>query len=146
MQAKTGSRGFTLIELMIAVAIAGIVAAIAIPAYGEYVIRARLPQAHNNLSTLRIRLEQFFQDNRTYEGACVAGTAAPLPAQDDFTYACPTLTATTFVATATGRAGTPVAGFTFTIDQNNLRQSTALPDGWGAEPLNCWVTKKGGGC
>lgn len=139
-------RGFTLIELMVTVAIVAIIAAVAIPAYGEYVVRSRLPQAHNNLAMLRVKLEQHFQDNRSYEGACAAGSAAPLPAQDDFTYACPTLTGTTYLATATGRAGTPVAGFTFSIDHANARRSTALPQGWGAAPLNCWVTRKGGGC
>lgn len=140
--------GFTLIEMMITVAIVAIIAAVAIPAYGEYVVRARLPQAHNSLSDLRIKLEQYFQDNRTYAGACAAGTAAPLPASDDFTYACPadTLTAAGFVAVATGRAGTPMAGFTFTIDQNNARRSTALPAGWGTAPRDCWVVRKGGAC
>jgi len=69
--------GVTLIELMVTVAIIAIIASVAIPAYGDYVKRGRLPQATNALSSMRAKLEQYFQDNRTYIGACVAGTNAP---------------------------------------------------------------------
>lgn len=138
--------GITLIELMIAVAIVSILAAVAVPSYREYSMRGKIPQATNALSTLRVQLEQYYQDNRTYVGACAAGTVATLPPADDFTYSCPTLTATTFTAQATGVASRAMNGFTYTIDQSNNRRTTAVPSGWGTAPIECWVTKKGGVC
>ncbi|KQV61633.1 MULTISPECIES: type IV pilin protein [unclassified Duganella] len=140
--------GFTLIELMVTVAIIAILAAVAIPAYSDYIKTGRLPQATNNLSAMRAKLEQYFQDNRTYIGACAAGTIAALPAADDFTYTCPTLTATTYVVKAVGSGA--VAGFAYTIDESNNKKTVALPTGWGtasdSAPITCWVRKKGGAC
>ncbi|HZW23140.1 type IV pilin protein [Noviherbaspirillum sp.] len=138
--------GFTLIEMMITVAIAAILAAVALPAYTDYVKRGRISQATNNLSSMRVKLEQYFQDNRTYVGACASGTVAPLPAADDFTYSCPTLTATTFTVQAAGVSTGTMNGFTYTIDQANAKSTTALPSGWGTAPVSCWVIKKGGVC
>lgn len=136
--------GVTLIELMVTVAIMAILAAVAIPMYSDYVMRGRIPQATGNLSSMRVKLEQYFQDNRTYVGACVAGTIAPLPPADDFTYTCPTLTATTFTVQATGQGS--MTGFTYTLDESNTKKTTAVPTGWGSAPVSCWVTKKGGAC
>lgn len=138
------ARGFTLIELMVTVAIIAILASIAVPSYTDYVIRGRIPQATNNLSTMRVQLEQHFQDNRTYVGACEAGTVAPLPTSDDFEYTCPTLTEDTFSVVATGTGS--MSGFTYTIDESNAKATTAVPSGWGTAPVACWVLSKGGGC
>jgi type IV pilus assembly protein PilE len=136
--------GITLIELMVAVAIVGILGAIALPAYRDYVTRGRIPQATNNLSTLRVQLEQYFQDNRTYAGACADNTVAPLPASDDFDYSCPTRTATTFVARATGKGS--MTDFIYEINEANQRKTVKVPSGWGTWPADCWHTKKGGSC
>lgn len=143
---RYNNSGITLIELMVAVAIVSILAAVAVPSYRDYTIRGKIPQATNTLSALRVQLEQYYQDNRTYVGACAANTVAPLPAADDFTYTCPTLTDTTFTVQATGVASKGMSGFTYTIDQSNNRRTTALPSGWGTAPVECWVTKKGGVC
>lgn len=148
MERRTASAarqsGVTLIELMVAVAIVAILAAVALPAYGDYVKRGRIPQATNNLAALRVKLEQHFQDNRTYVGACAADSIAPLPPADDFTYTCPTLTASTFLLKAEGSG--PMAGFSYTIDESNNKKTTALPSGWGTAALDCWVRAKGGKC
>jgi type IV pilus assembly protein PilE len=138
--------GFTLVELMVTVAIAAILAAVAVPSYTDYVKRGRISQATNNLSSMRVKLEQYYQDNRTFVGGCAAGTVAPLPANDDFTYSCPVLTDTTFTVQATGVGGNSMAGFTYTIDHLNSKATTALPSGWGTVPATCWVIKKGGIC
>jgi len=140
--------GFTLIEVMVTVAIVAILAAVAIPAYSDYVKSGRIPQATNNLASMRAKLEQYFQDNRTYVGACAAGTIAALPPADDFTYSCPTLTATTYVVKAVGSG--VMADFIYTIDESNNKKTIGLPNGWGAateaSPITCWVRKKGGAC
>lgn len=134
--------GFTLMELMVTVVIIGILTSIALPQYSDYVKRSKIPQATNNLATMRVKLEQFFQDNRKYTGACAAGTIAPLPADDDFKYSC-TLTDTTYTVQADGFGS--MTGFTYSIDDANKKKTLHLPSDWGS-PKDCWVRKKGGAC
>ena len=59
-------RGFTLMELMIVVVMAAIIAAIAVPAYKEQARTARRATAHAALQDAASRQEQFFLDNKTY--------------------------------------------------------------------------------
>jgi type IV pilus assembly protein PilE len=139
-------KGFTLVELMIVVAIIGILASVAMPAYNGYVLRSKLTEAMTELAAMRVKLEQYYQDNRTYAGACAAGTVAPLPSGTRyFTYTCPTLTASAFTATATGIDAQGTGDFVYTIDQNNAKATTGVPSGWTTSGT-CWVTKKGGAC
>lgn len=139
-------RGLTLIELMIVLAIIGIISAFAIPSYQEYSTRGRLTEAHATLSGQRVRMEQFFQDSRTYVGACTAGTTAPPMANTThFTFACGNLTASTFTLTATGASGTNTDGFTFTLDEANARATSAVPSGWTSN-ASCWIIRKCGTC
>jgi type IV pilus assembly protein PilE len=65
--------GFTLVELMIAVAIVGILAAIAIPSYAAYVKRANRTDATRSLSVTAQALERCYSQNFTYAGCAVVG-------------------------------------------------------------------------
>lgn len=126
--------GFTLIELMIVVAIVGILGAVALPSYRDYVLRGKLVDASAQLSDARIKMEQFFQDNRTYDGgACPAATKY-------FTFVCSNLGLTTYTVTATGIGD--LAAYSYTINQGNAKTS-ATPWGNGA---TCWILKKGDSC
>jgi type IV pilus assembly protein PilE len=134
------THGFTLMELLIVVAVIGILAAIAYPAYTDYITRSKIAEATSGLSDGRIKMEQWFQDNRTYAGG-------PVPAAtSNFSFARSNDTATTYTLTATGQTG--MTGFTYTINQNNERRTTAAPAGWaaGTMPATCWITKKNGAC
>jgi len=141
MRNLTLSKGFSLIELMIVVAIISILASIALPAYTDHIRRGRITEAFNELSTMRSRLEMYFLDNRTYVGACQAGTVAPLPAGEFFNYACDNLGINTYTVIATMING---GGFTFSIDQDNVRTTVAAPAGWNTGA--CWIRRKGDVC
>jgi len=141
------TNGFTLMELIVVVTIIAILGAIAFPAYNDYTMRSKIAEATSALSDGRIKMEQFFQDNKTYAGG-------PTPAATTyFTYTVPTATATGYLIVATGNTdpatgNVSMANWIFTIDQNNTKQTTGAPSGWGAStmPTNCWIHKKGGQC
>jgi type IV pilus assembly protein PilE len=145
--------GFTLIEVMITVAIIAIIAAVALPNYIDYVTRSRIVEAKTNLSDMRTRLEQYFFDNRSYPTACIAAASGPagagniyLPASAKFfTVACtpPAMTPTTYTVTATGTGS--MAGFVYTIDQANTHATTSTGP-WGKSSTSCWVSRKNGDC
>ncbi|ALK97482.1 fimbrial protein [Massilia sp. WF1] len=130
--------GFTLIEILIALALIGILSAVAIPAYGSYVLRGRLTEAFTTLSAIQPKAEEYWSNNRTYVGL-------PVPASSDyFDYALSADTSdSSFKLTATGKG---MAGqFVFTIDQNGSRATTGVPSGWTGSS-SCWVDRKGGKC
>jgi type IV pilus assembly protein PilA len=78
---KTVQKGFTLIELMIVVAIIGILAAIAIPAYQDYTIRAQVTEGMNLASAVKAEVAEYYAQNGTWPtdltgGAGTLGHAA----------------------------------------------------------------------
>lgn len=140
--------GFTLVEILVVVALVGILSAIAVPMYGDYVTRSKISEAIAQLSDMRVKMEQFFLDNRTYQGACATGTVAPLPVPPQvryFTYTCPTLQPTTYSIVATGNAAEGMGDFIYSIDQNNTRATQSVPSGW-TQTTTCWTIKKDGSC
>ncbi len=137
--------GFSLVELMIALAIASIIAAFALPAYRDYRQRSFLPEASSGLLLSAMRLEQYYQDNRSYRDGATCGVV--LPAARRFAFSCtPAADGQTFLLTATGVTQDAMDGFTFTLDQSGNTRTTALPEGWGNVPLDCWIDRRGGTC
>lgn len=146
---RSGAAGFTLIEVMITVAIVAILATIAYPSYRDYIIRGQLVEATNGLSTFRANMERHFQDNRTYQ--TVGGFTSPCLVAEaqrrvgNFLISCTaTPAATTYTLQAVGSG--PVNGFTFTINQQDVRATTAVPTGWGAACTTGWIVRRGQPC
>jgi type IV pilus assembly protein PilE len=140
-QLNLNHKGFTLVELMIVVAIISILASIAIPAYSDYVTRGKIAQAISELADARIKMEQFYQDNRTYSpGINAASLGIASGSKSYFTYALSSVGLTSYTITATG-VGT-ISTYSYTINQSNTKTS-ATP--WG-NSSTCWVKSKGGVC
>jgi type IV pilus assembly protein PilE len=146
------ARGFTLIELMITMVVVAVLAAVALPAYTDYVLRSKLTEAHTHLSDLRVKMEQRFQDARTYAGQPCAPTGAAAVQIKYFDFSCTDgPDADSFRIQAAGKAGTDLAGIAFTVNESNVRAtvvtagSTVANKGYVSNP-NCWVTRKGSSC
>ena len=133
---KTNS-GFTLIELLIVILIIGVLAAVGIPAYNDYTTRGKAVEGTSALSDGRIKMEQYFLDNRTYIGG-------PAPAATTyFTYTVGNTSLTTYTITAQGTGS--MSAYTYTINQANAKTSTVAAAWLPASttnPVACWVTRK----
>lgn len=126
---KSSINGFTLIELMITVAILAILMTIAVPAYQDYTTKSKRAEAKVTLMQQAQTLERFFSTNNTY----VAG-AATVTSENGYWQVVPTLTTTTYSLTAS-----PVSPHTdskcssFTLTQTGAQSY----DGTGTTN-DCW--------
>jgi len=140
--------GFTLLELMIVVAVIGILASIAYPMYSDYVTRGQITDGITKLGNFRTQMEKFYMDNRTYQGAGPGGCGLvnpPLQADDYFQITCNALPGPpeTYVVTGTGVKG-GVASFVYTVDQANAKSSTGTAGKY--TNTKCWALRKDGTC
>lgn len=138
--ASQPQHGFTLIELMITVAILGILAAVALPSYNAYVFRSRIPAGLDALSAFQTRMEQRYQDTGNYGTGTACGVAATNAS--NFALSCElTNGGQGFTAKATGSG--PVAGVQYSVDQAGTRKTLSHPKGNPA--TDCWSVR-GGQC
>ena len=131
--------GFTLVELMITVAVIGILSTIALPSYAAYMLRSKIPVGLENLASYQARMEQAYQDTGSYGStACVAS----IPAIANYTLR-GTLSAAGQGFTATVEGTGPLAGVSYSADQDGTRLTLAHPN--GVPTQSCW-TIRGGTC
>ena len=130
-------RGFTLIELMITVAVIGILAAVAYPSYTQYIVRANRSAAQSFMYSVANKQEQYMLDARTYAGA-LSELSVTVPPEVSSKY---TITVSCTMPVATGTctavAGTPAYVITGTPTGTQLANDTKC----GTVTLNQLGTK-----
>ena len=143
---QTKNNGFTLIELMIVIAIVGILASIALPTYNAYVQRGRIAEAPGIMANFRVQMEQFYQDSRNYGTGGNCGVADPAPpAVSFFTYRCVSANAgQTYILTATSAASLGAGAYIYTVNQTNTRATTFY--NFRPQVANCWLTSPSDSC
>ncbi|MFJ2487218.1 type IV pilin protein [Pseudomonas sp. NPDC087639] len=130
---RRSNRGFTLIEIMIVIAIIGIMLTIGIPSYTEYVKKGRRAEVVSLLSEQAQSLERFYTRNNLYTG--ITG----LSAGNDFYTITPTITDQTFLLTATRKSGTAMATDKcgdFTLTNTGVRSMSNATTGLTTK--DCW--------
>ena len=141
-------RGFTLIEVLIAMVVLAILAATAYPLYTEFVRRSKIMEATSTMNDYRVRMEQFFQDNRRYNSAgTTCGVLDPVT-NGNFTFACTNATATGYTLDATGVSAKGMGAFGYQLQVapgGVTRSTTSVYSGWTAAS-NCWTVRKNGDC
>ncbi|BCD98542.1 type IV pilin protein [Marinagarivorans cellulosilyticus] len=129
LKGHTKTKGFTLIELMIAIAIIGILASIALPSYQAYVAKSKLRAAQADVVALSLAIENVYQRTLSYPVLTNAGLAdikdkftswSPSSKAAEFVFTV-TSTATTYTISAAPPTGTSLAGCTLGLNQSNAR-------------------------
>ncbi len=115
---KKVNKGFTLVEILVAVAILGILAAVGYPSYASYVKKAQRADAIHALLVESGRLEEFYLNSDTYDGAAVASTTSP---EGYYTIALSDETAFGYLLTATRSPDNDPECTTLTYDQLGVK-------------------------
>ena len=147
-RAQLSQAGFSLIELMVVVAIVAIIFAVAFPSYERYIVRAKRAVGQNVLMQVADRQQQFFMDNKRFAADLtnLGFTASPFIVDDDgastvagdadavYSVALSNVTATTWTATATplnGQLSRDTSCANLTMNQAGAKGKSGAGD-------NCW--------
>ena len=122
--------GFTLIELMIVVAIISILAAIALPAYSRYVVKAARSDGKAALVDAATRQEQFYLDNKTYASTMALLGSSATSDGGKYTIALSNTSATTYTITATPVTADTICGNLILNEKGSKTASTGSTDCW----------------
>lgn len=140
-------------ELMVVVVVVAVLAAIAVPSYSGYLARGKLVEATAGLADWRVKMEQYYQDNRNYGTSasdCPPATVVPRPASKYFQFSCnwePGNSPQSFRVTATSVSGQGLGAagdFMFTLDHTNTKATVKFYGETKNAP--CWLIKKGDAC
>lgn len=135
---KKGIKGFSLIELLIAVAIMGILASLAYPSYLDYLNRARRADGLSTLSQIQLILERCYSQNFSYNAACTSLPAFPSNSPQGFyAISIANLGASTYTLTATAQGNQIRDSTCATMSVNQANVKTAFDTG-GAAQASCW--------
>lgn len=117
-------KGLTLVELMVTVAIVGVIAAIAVPSYQGYIEDTYTAQAAADLKSCAMALERFYSNDFTYVGAdtaTICSTNSPTEGQVQFNITYETLTSAAFMIRATPVGETCGSGNCIELDQTGAQ-------------------------
>ena len=131
--------GFTLIELMVTVAIVGILAAVALPSYRSSVLRSARSEGKSALLEAATRQEQYYLDNKTYTTTMTAlGLSADPYITEGGSYSVDAA-ATTNIAIDYTLTATPISGQADDTDCANLTlTSNGIKGASGTDTADCW--------
>ena len=147
LSSRRPQAGFSLMELMIAVAIMGVLFGIALPSYKDYVRRGAVTEAPGVLSDYRIKMEQYYQDHRNYGSGGKCANDDPVPTWSSFSpssaknfkYECSSAdSGQSYSIKATGTSSSATGHVYY---QTGAGTSTATFKGTDVVDKNCWLIR-----